>query len=414
MGRFIKYLEKQAIKDHNELIDSSPDVVNAYMLSAIRAHQHRRGLLSATVDEPIGTDSATLGALSRRVPSTRAVSRLEPISGGILGGYGGGLLGTLAGVPFGKPSALVAGALAGAGVGGYAGYRYGKNRAEIYSKLDKKTKKKLLKAHVAKHNKEKDSAINQAGLAIDKGHTLGNIGGLLSMVTTPAVGASMVFGAGQQAPLQDEHLSKMIEEAGLRDKLVVRKPKIDKLPFFEENAYFAPYEKRPADGRVGEITSLSKRLWKPGVMAHEIGHANIEANKGLVNLLQSHAYGPTLLANRLGLGVIPATAAVMATNDEDNTLKGAAKGGLVGALANIGVLAPEFEATRRGIKYMSKTNLPMSRKIMNSATLAPAFLTYLMTLAGPSAVAGALHARSNKRKKDATSKKSKMEKFFRL
>jgi hypothetical protein len=153
------------------------------------------------------------------------------------------------------------------------------------------------------------------------------------------------------------------------------------------------------DRRIGKVTSVSKRLWKPGIMAHELGHAEIAAGKGIPSFLQKHLYGPTAIANQAGVGIIPALGAYKLTERDDNEFVGGMKGLALGSAVNAGILVPEFEASRRGIRSLMRTSLPTSLKLKNALTTVPAFLTYLSFLAGPSAVLGAVHAHMNKRRK---------------
>lgn len=264
------------------------------------------------------------------------------------------------------------------------------------------------------------------------------------MAATPLAGAATTASVGSLPELQDTHLDELLASTALKDRVNVKKPKLDQESFFSENAHFGPYsengttsgkfsvshgeilqevarrtqaerealeasfkpKKRPD---VGEIGATSKRMWKPGIVAHELGHADIHANPGLANFLQRKLYQPTMLANKAGLGMIPALGAYILNKEEEDPWKGALKGGLVGATANAGALIPEFEASRRGIKHLMKSSLPTKQKILNSLTMLPAFSTYLLSLAGPSAVAGAMSSYSHKKKKERKAAKEKKE-----
>jgi hypothetical protein len=232
------------------------------------------------------------------------------------------------------------------------------------------------------------------------------IGGLASMVAVPATGLTTTLAAGALPKLEDKHLEELINAANLKDRLRVMKPTIEKAHILKENAYFAPHRTNDKN-TVGEVSATSKRMWSPGIMSHEIGHGNIHANPGVASWLQSKLYRPTRVANAFGLGILPALGAFALNKDEEDPLKGALKGGLLGAVANAGVLVPEFEASRRGMKYLAKSSLPTKQKILNSLSMLPAFSTYLMSLAGPSAVAGAVSAWHHKKRKDKKHKRKK-------
>jgi hypothetical protein len=109
--------------------------------------------------------------------------------------------------------------------------------------------------------------------------------------------------------------------------------------------------------------------------------------------------------NQTGLGMLPAHLAYNINKEEDSAVKGGLKGGLIGALANAGVLIPEFEASRRGIKYLMRTSMSRKEKLLNSLNLLPAYLTYLGGTAGPAALTGAFTAYQNKKNKEQKNKK---------
>lgn len=248
--------------------------------------------------------------------------------------------------------------------------------------------------------------------------TANALGGLASMAAVPAAGLTTTLAAGSLPKLEDKHLEELINAANLKERLHVRKPTTEKGFILNENAYFAPYETNKKN-IAGEVSATSKRMWSPGIVSHEIGHGNIHANPGVASWLQRNLYSPTATANAMGLGVLPALGAFALNKDEEDPLKGALKGGLLGAVTNAGMLVPEFEASRRGMKYLAKSSLPTKQKILNSLSMLPAFSTYLMSLAGPSAVAGAVSSwhhkkRKNKHKREkakALREKSKQEEF---
>ena len=223
--------------------------------------------------------------------------------------------------------------------------------------------------------------------------------------------------------LRDKDLEKLLKVTKLKDKVYPSYPakNLIRIPF-TDNAWYSsrPYKVKKYDPktkknkvvkkyRKGSVSANTRRLWRPGVMAHELGHAHIENNPGLIRLLQRYAYGPTKKLNNLTFGAIPTLASFKANENEDDQVKGFLKGGLIGTGLNAGVLIPEIEASRRGIKYLLRTSLSRKRKLLNALSLIPPFGTYLIGAAGPSAVAGAYRAHKNKKKK---TKKEKKAEFF--
>lgn len=306
---------------------------------------------------------------------------------------------------------------------------------ELYKHASKSSKSSPADVEAKAKRNERDEMMALHGLS-----------GLLPMI--PAFGAHKILGrmTSNLKPMDtisfkdsswlkhhknhmpDKHLQEMIESAKLTGKLDVLEPGLHTLDRqMGENAFFmgynsdgksVPHTETPEileqlkarrgyttgtphrDGTIGQIHATTKKMWKPGIMAHEIGHANIHDSKGLVGFLQRKLYGPTMLANKLGLGLLPSIGAYkLVGKDDDSVLSGGLKGGLVGAAANAGALIPEFEASRRGIKYMKDSSMSKGRIKANSKALLPAFLTYLSTLAGPSAAVGGLKAYFNKKHK---------------
>jgi hypothetical protein len=174
------------------------------------------------------------------------------------------------------------------------------------------------------------------------------------------------------------------------------------------NAWFREHEPSPLDGKqpktLGSISATGRDMWKPGIVSHELGHAHIHGSKDLTSFLQRKLYAPTMVANRMFGGLPSSLLAYGITKNDDDVSTGALKGLGAGAVSNAGILVPEFEASRRGIMSMLKTKLPVGQKITNSLSLAPAFLTYLLSTAGVGAGVGALNAHWNKKTKEKKQK----------
>jgi hypothetical protein len=246
-------------------------------------------------------------------------------------------------------------------------------------------------------------------------HVLGELSAIPPMLL-----ASSALDSSQKKlhELKDEDLKKLLKTTKLKDKVYLDKPKLKKRRAGGENAWYdgRPYEeilenKSRKKYRKGSVHATSLRMWRPGVVAHELGHADIARKGGLVGFLQRYLYGPTRAINRATFGAIPTALSFKANEDEDDKLKGFLRGGAIGAGLNAGVLVPEIEASRRGIKHLLKTSLSPKRKLLNALSMIPAFSTYLLGAAGPSAFVGAYKAHKNKKKKEKK-KKTKQAEFF--
>lgn len=119
------------------------------------------------------------------------------------------------------------------------------------------------------------------------------------------------------------------------------------------------------------------------VLAHEAGHAKIENTPGLLRALQRHVYPHQRVIAPLASG--GSMAAGLASG---GTLKGALLGTLIGGVAGIGQLAPEFGASYNALKHIRGLG---DRRMTNEALkdLGSAFSTYLALGVLPSTLAGA-------------------------
>ena len=273
-----------------------------------------------------------------------------------------------------------------------------------------------------KFGEEEQPSEQSGGLAKAKefvgSHVLGELAAIPPMLL-----ASSALGSSQKNlhELKDKDLEKLLKTTKLKDKVYVNKPKIKKRKAGGENAW---YDGRPheeiLEGSLrkkypkGSVHATSLRMWRPGVVAHELGHADIARRGGLVGFLQRYLYGPTRAINRATFGAIPTALSFKANENEDDRLKGFLRGGAIGAGLNAGMLIPEIEASRRGIKHLLRTSLSPRRKLLNALSMIPAFSTYLLSAAGPSAFVGAYKAHKNKKKKEKKQKEkeSKKAEFF--
>ena len=182
------------------------------------------------------------------------------------------------------------------------------------------------------------------------------------------------------APLRAKHTNEMRANLGLQNKVKVLKPKKLNVPKGEDQyAMFDP--------NTNTVEASSMRMFRPGNIAHELGHAHIEHNPGVMNYLQNEIYP---IADKYAKRTAPLIGAAAGLASNHHPLAGAVMGGLGGALADSGRLIPELEATRRGIKAMMQSSLPLKEKLKNSASLIPAYLSYLGQSAGSGAIAGGI------------------------
>jgi hypothetical protein len=326
----------------------------------------------------------------------------KEIDQGTIGGVGAGATLGLLPTILGSGNLYVSPILAGAALGGYAVNRNIKKQQEAYRNLSEKEKQIALKAYLKRY-KERQEGGEITESDVDQARGLGAAGALASGLANPIAGKVMMHSVEKLDPLKDKQLNQIINSANLKGKLDVERPKKTDNEF---NAYFRAYEGeelKKKKGKIGLIKALSSKTWKPGIMAHEVGHADIHNTSPInpVGFMQRKMYRPTMLMNQLGGGLLP----VLATNklvgkDEDNPLMGGLKGGLMGSAANAGVLIPEFEASRRGLKHMMNSPALKGKVFSNTMSTVPAFLTYLTFLAGPSAAAGAIKAYLNKKRKE--------------
>jgi Zn-dependent membrane protease YugP len=324
----------------------------------------------------------------------------QRVSGTLAGGFLGGTLGMLPGIFANKRKAMLLGLLLG-GAGG-AGLAYtGLNKTHKY--VDALTDEELKKQIV--ETIKKDSKQLEAGKDFNKAMTLvAGAAGPAALSQLGALGATGLTGA-LPAELNDAQFKDLLENIHIKNKSKLKFNK-DYPGNFE--AHFDPNN---------FSVNTSKKLWKPGIVAHELGHANIHGDPGLAGFLQREAYSPTLKMNKVTGGIPASLATYYLTKDDTDPTVGALKGLAAGAVANAGVLVPEFEASRRGIGALLRSkNLTGGQKLLNSLSLAPAFLTYLASTAGAQAGVGGLNAywNSKSKKNKSLSKEAKSIELLQL
>lgn len=394
MGKYLELLKKARLGiDASGLTVAADKQDDPILRRAVQRHLNRRSVFDPNYGEI--PENIKEVALPRDYELDKDVND-STLAGASLGA-GLGMIPTVLG-----GNLYVSPILAGAALGGYGFNKLIKSQQEDYRNLSEKEKQESLKNYLKNYKaKQEKGEVTEADLDQAKG--LAAVGGLASSLANPIASKVMMSSVKKIDPLKDNQLSEIINSAGLKGKLDVEKPKKHENDF---NAYFKAYEGeelKKKKGKIGLIKAMSRDTWKPGVMAHEVGHADIHNAKAhdIAGLLQRSAYRPTMMANQLGLGLLP----VMATNklvgkEEDNPLVGGLTGGLVGSAANAGILIPEFEASRRGLKHMMNSPSLKGKVLPNAISTLPAFLTYLTFLAGPSAAAGAIKAYLNKKRKE--------------
>jgi hypothetical protein len=325
------------------------------------------------------------------------VQKIKHRSLALIGGATGGLTGLVLNSLFKKvPTSLAVGG--GALVGGGLAYGGSKVESNSINKASRADLKKYIKDKLDMQKKQDKSYSGQLGKDLAKSEFLLGPATLASYLGTAGAGVASQLASISLPKLNQDTLKQLVQNSGVEGRTAINPPNKTPLTFA---AHFDPgkglVRKFKPTGELGTIHAQGFN-YNPATIAHELGHANIEGSRGLAGILQRKVYGPTMLANRFYLGGLAnSLGSYYASKDEDNIGKGALKGGLASGLLNAGVLVPEFEASRRGIQNLLKTNLSGGQKLKNSLALMPAFLTYLLSTAGVGAGVGALHARSNKK-----------------
>lgn len=143
------------------------------------------------------------------------------------------------------------------------------------------------------------------------------------------------------------------------------------------------------------------------LIAHEAGHAKIEANPGVMRVLQRHLY-----PHRKWLSPLAGAGSMAAGLHSGSTLKGALLGTGIGALAGIGTVAPEVGASYHALKHLhSKGDGKMTAEGWKD--LLSAISTYLAGTVLPSTLAGAAggHLGAKRRKREEEREKEASEDY---
>ena len=133
---------------------------------------------------------------------------------------------------------------------------------------------------------------------------------------------------------------------------------------------------------------------KAPVVAHEAGHAKVEATPGITRWLQRNMYGRDKVM--MPIGAIGSTAAGLALA---NPWLGALAGAGIGAVAHSGRVVPEFMASYHGLKGLRSFEGGRLSTPGDAKSLAKAYATYLSLTVAPHMLAGAAAGYIGRRRK---------------
>lgn len=141
---------------------------------------------------------------------------------------------------------------------------------------------------------------------------------------------------------------------------------------------------------------------KAPVIAHEAGHAKVEATPGIARWLQRNMYGRDKMM--MPIAALGSTAAGLAIA---NPWLGGLAGAGIGALAHSGRVVPELMASYHGLKGLKSFEGGRLSTPGDAKSLAKAYATYLSLTVAPHMLAGAaagyIGSRRKKKKNSANS-----------
>jgi hypothetical protein len=133
---------------------------------------------------------------------------------------------------------------------------------------------------------------------------------------------------------------------------------------------------------------------KAPVVAHEAGHAKVEATPGIARWLQRNMYGRDKMM--MPIAALGSTAAGLAIA---NPWLGGLAGAGIGALAHSGRVVPEFMASYHGLKGLKSFDGGRLSTPGDAKSLAKAYATYLSLTVAPHMLAGAAAGYIGQRRK---------------
>jgi hypothetical protein len=331
--------------------------------------------------------------------------------GGLFGGALGGMIGHGTTSPSASKLMKILKPL-GYGAGGIlagGGAAYGLNRLSTrnYRKLSPEQKRQQVKEYIAAQEEKDNHPVAKILRDKQKAEELSLIGGILGGGANYLSGKAMMLGLKGIPKAEANVVEDLLNNSGVGKNINFLG--IGKGSGRPDNAHYIdvkPYIDDKGNKIIGNVDVSHENMYKPGIIAHELGHANISKNKGIVGGMQKHLYPLTHKFSPL-LGTVSGLGIYGATKDDTNVATGAAKGLGIASLLNAGILVPEFEASRRGAVNIMRSSLPGHLKAKNIASMLPAFLTYLTATGGVGAGIGGINAYYNKKRKAKKGKKEK-------
>lgn len=301
--------------------------------------------------------------VKNKLMSDKQVRLQDKIMGGAGGAYGGLLGGAIA---YGSAKPEI-GRLAkllrvgtGAGIGGLgvggAFYGLSKLTHREYDKLTPEQKREHVREYIANQDKKDSHPFAKFIRAHQKANELAGAGGLLGLGTNFAAAKAMMLGLKGLDKADDKTVEELLQNSGVGKN--VNFLGIGKGKGVANNAHFQdvkPYINEAGNEIIGNVDVSHENMYKPGIIAHELGHANISKNKGFVGALQKYLY-PATSKLQGPIGAASALGIYGATKDDTDVGTGAAKGLGIASAANAGILIPEFEASRRGAANILKSS----------------------------------------------------------
>lgn len=215
------------------------------------------------------------------------------------------------------------------------------------------------------------------------------VGGLTGLLGSLASATALPLVAKNSPKVTPEKVNEIAKRLGIEGKfnLDMSDTAAPLWRMDKNNATYTPGSR--------QVQTHSSTMNTAPILGHELGHAHIDNNPGLVKWLQDNAYAPTRHAGPL----VQNPAIKYLTKNETRPMVGALKGGLTAGVANAGTLIPEFEASRRGIQALNQVEGGTAmQKLKNYGAMLPGMGSYLSGTVGSGAVQGYRQALENKKK----------------
>lgn len=184
----------------------------------------------------------------------------------------------------------------------------------------------------------------------------------------------------REIPLEDETRVRLLRNSGTHPNLPIYA-----LPQGTDEAFYRPPSadlETPAERAHGYV-ALSREHNRPGILAHELGHASIQGDGGL---------GRTNQNTFRTLDAIPSSVAAAAVAPalglQFGPVAGLIGGGLAGLAAKAPTLINEWQASSRAQKNMAASGMSQPDQDKAKGALRGAFGTYLASAVAPAALIG--------------------------